>query len=252
MSGAIDTYPSFESASSARFRGHQDRDWQEWAERHHYETAPEIPLRAERAWLTRQKLNYRGVAERKGVRHLIVANVDQAFLEEIATLSGLRRLEFEAPFLAGDLTSLCSLQHLEHLSIDSPRKLSDFAALLELPSLRTLLITNAQKMPNLDWLEDAHHLEVIGIEGAIDKDFKIESLAPLAGLRSLRAFLGVSTRLSDKSLMPLARCSRLEFLDIARCVPRSEFERLHEARPDVVCRWFDPKAWGTAVLKAMG
>jgi hypothetical protein len=115
-----------------------------------------------------------------------------------------------------------------------------------------LLITNAKKMPNIEWLSDAHHLEVIGIEGAIDSDYKIESLAPLTGLRSLRAFLGVSARLAEKRLTPLAHCPNIEYLSIARCAPRSEFELLHQARPDIVCRWFDQMAWEKTVLRGTG
>lgn len=252
MDGNFNAYPSLVSAYDARFRGHQHRNWQDWAVRHRYEDAAGIPPNAEEVWLCRQKLNYQGIADKKAIKHLIASKVDQAFLEEIGSLVDLRRLELEAPFLGDDLTPLRSLGQLEYLSIDSPRMLSDFSALLELPSLRTLLITNAKKMPDIEWLDDAHFLEVLGIEGAIDSDYKIESLAPLAGLMSLRAFLGVSTRLADKSLMPLAQCPELEFLSIARCAPRSEFEQLHQARPDIVCRWFDSKAWGPAVLKAMG
>lgn len=249
MHDSFAAYATLESALSVRFRGHGDRDWQEWTGRHHYEAAGHIPDDAERAWVNRQKLNYKGLAHKKALKHLIAANVDQAFLEQIADLADLRRLELEWPFLGTDLTPLLALQRLEHLSIDSPRKLSDFSALLELPSLRTLLITNAKRMPNTGWLRDAHHLEVIGIEGAMDAPYHIESLAPLGGLRSLRAFLGVSTRLADKRLMPLAQCPQLKYLSIARCAPRSEFELLHEARPDIACRWFDPEAWGKPVLR---
>ncbi|WP_338502243.1 hypothetical protein V6R86_03775 [Sphingomonas kaistensis] len=249
MNAAFDTYPSLEMAFSDRFRGHNERDWTEWAERHFYDSATAIPPQAGEVWLNRQKLNYRGISDKNAIRHLIAANVDQAFLGEIGSLVDLKRLELECPFLAADLTPLLSLTNLEHLSIDSPRNLSDLSPLLELPRLKTLLITNAKKMPNIEWLRGAHHLEVIGIEGAIDCDYTIQSLAPLAGLRSLRAFLGVSTRLADKSLMPLAECPKLEFLAIARFAPRSAFEQLQQARPDIFCRWFDPKAWGTAALK---
>lgn len=250
MSSVFDSYSSLESALSARFRGHHDREWQEWKERHHYGAAAEIPDDAERAWVARQKQSCRGIAERKALKHLIAANVDQSLLEEIGKLSELRRLELEWPFLGTELTPLLSMKRLEHLSIDSPRNLADFSTLLELPSLRTLLITNAKRMPNLEWLSGAHHLEVIGIEGAIDSPYKIESLAPLAGLRSLRAFLGVSTRLADKRLMALAECSKLEFLSIGQSAPHSEFELLRQARPDLVCRWFNPDAWGKSILRA--
>lgn len=247
---SFDIYPSLENALGARFRGHHDRDWPQWRELHFYEAAAQIPDVAERAWIGRQKFNYRGIADKKVLRHLIAANADQPFLEEIGQLSELRRLELEWPFLGTDLTPLLSLRRLEHLSIDSPRKLADFSTLLDLPSLRTLLVTNATKMPHLEWLRDAHHLEVIGIEGAIDRPYKIGSLAPLAGLRSLRAFLGVSTRLADQHLMPLAGCEKLEYLSIAACAPHAEFERLRQARPDIVCSWFNPDAWGKAIVRA--
>jgi hypothetical protein len=252
MNGAFDSYPSPESALSARFRGHRDRDWKEWGERHYFEAAAQIPEDAARAWVGRQKLNYRTIADKNALAHLIAANVDQPFLKEIGQLSRLRRLELEWPFLGTDLTPLLALKELEHLSIDSPRKLSDFSGLLELPSLRTLLITNPKRMPNIEWLSGAHHLEVIGIEGAIDSPYKIESLAPLAGLRSLRAVLCLSTRLADKRLSPLAQCPQLEYLSIARCAPRSEFELLRAARPDLVCSWFDPRAWTRPVVRPSG
>jgi hypothetical protein len=249
MSPAFNSYSSLESALSARFRGHCDRDWQEWAERHHFEAAVLIPDKAERAWVDRRKLNYRGIADKKHLKHLIAANVDQAFCEEIGQLPVLRRLELGWPFLGIDLAPLLALKELEYLSIDSPRKLSDLSALLELPSLRTLLITNARKMTDIEWLRGAHHLEVIGIQGAMDAPYKIESLAPLAGLSSLRAFLAVSTQLADNCLMPLAECPKLEYLSIARCAPRSEFERLREIRSDIMCSWFDPKAWEKPILR---
>lgn len=252
MNAAFDTYPSLEMAFSNQFRGHAERDWDEWAERHFYDAVADIPPQADQVWLNRQKLNFRGIGDNTAIRHLIAAKVDQAFLGEIGKLSDLRRLELEWPFLAADLTPLLSLGQLEHLSIDSPRNLSDLSPLLALPRLKTLLITNAKKMPDIEWLRGAHHLEVIGIEGAIDCDYTIQSLAPLAGLKSLRSFLGVSTRIADKSLMPLAECPRLEFLGIARCAPQAAFEQLHRARPDIFCRWFDPKAWGTAILKPIG
>lgn len=252
MIGGFNSYHALESALSARFRGHSDRDWQEWKDRHYYQAADQIPDSVERAWLGRQKFSYRGIGDKKALKHLIAANVDQAFLEEIGQLPELRRLELEWPFMGTELKPLLALKRVEHLSIDSPRRLADFSALLDLPSLRTLLITNAKRMSDIEWLNAAHHLEVIGIEGAIDSVYTIDSMAPLAGLRSLRAFFGVSTRLADQCLKPLARCPELKYLSIARCAPRSEFQQLQSVRPDIVCRWFDPEAWTKPVLKATG
>lgn len=243
-----ETFPTMESALSARFRGHVDRDWTEWRETHAFGEVSDIPVGATKAWIGRQKLNYRGIGERRALRHLISGNVDQPFLEEIGELEGLERLELEWPMVAKDLSPLLRLKKLNFLSIDSPRNITDFWPLLDLPALRTLIITNPKKMTDLGWLGDAHHLEVIGIEGGMWSPYKIQSLRPLAGLRSLRAFLGVSTRLADKNLAPLADCPRLEFLSIACVAPQAEFDRLKASKPDLNCDWFRPEIWAT--LKA--
>lgn len=231
------------STLNSRFRGHDNRDWGEWQIAHAYASAAEIPPDAEHAWIGRQKLNYRGIGDRRELRHLIASNVDQSFLNEIGDLSELERLELEWPMVASDLSPLLHLSQLAFLSIDSPRKIADFAPLLQIPSLRTLLITNAKKMANLDWLAEAHHLEVIGIEGGMWTPFKIPTLKPLAELQSLRAFLGTSTKLADENLMPLAQCPKLAFLGIACAAPRDEFMRLQQARPDLVCDWFREESW---------
>lgn len=238
-----ETWTSLQSALNAQFRGHATRDFAEWRAAHAYEAAGDIPEAATKAWIGRQKHNYRGLGSRRNLRHLISANVDQAFLEEIAQLADLVRLELEWPMVAKDLSPLRALRSLTFLSIDSPRNIADFRPLLELPSLRTLIITNPKKMTDLEWLRDAHHLEVIGIEGGMWSPYTIPSLAPLAGLQSLTAFLGVSTRLGDKSLAPLGQCPRLTYLGIARVASRDEFERLQQARPELACNWFRPEMW---------
>ncbi|GAA4013602.1 hypothetical protein GCM10022280_09880 [Sphingomonas swuensis] len=249
MNADFDAFPTLERALQSHYRGHADRDWTEWKADHFRASADLIPDEARCAWLARDGSNYRGLGQRTALRHLVAANVDQPCLEEIGRISGLERLELEWPFVATDLSPLLGLDRLSHLSIDSPRKLSDFAPLLRLPALRTLLLTNARRMPGLDWLADAHQLRVIGIEGAIDTPLTINSLAPLASLASLEAFLAVSTRLADKDLSPLALCPRLRFLDIARVAPREAFARLHAERPDLVCRWFDPASWTEGRLR---
>ena len=244
MNNAPDVTVNQESTLNDQFRGHSERDWEAWAANHFYGEAADIPPAVSCAWLSRKKINYRGIGERTALRHLIAANVDQPFLNEIGQLDELERLELEWPMVADDLSPLLGLKRLRFLSLDSPRKITDFSPLLQIPALRTLIITNPKRMAGLDWLRDAHHLEVIGIQGGMWSPYKIPSLKPLAGLRSLRAFLGVSTGLADKQLMPLAGCPNLEFLNIARVAPRDEFERLHAAKPNLVCSWFRPERWG--------
>ena len=68
------------STFNDRFRGHDNRNWDEWQTAHAYASAAEIPPHAERAWIGRQKLNYRGIGDRTKLRHLIASNVEQSFL----------------------------------------------------------------------------------------------------------------------------------------------------------------------------
>ncbi len=231
-----------ESVLNSRFRGHDTRDWQEW---HTFATedASDVPLDAERAWVARTKASHRGIGDRQALRHLIAGAPDQAYLDEICTITSLERLELEWPVTAKRLDGLRALHRLRHLSIDSPRHITDFSPLLDLPALRTLLITNAKYMTDISWLTDAHRLEVIGIEGSMWTTKRIPTLRPLAGLRALRAFFATSTRLADKDLSPLAECPKLEFIGCARFATREEFERLHAMRPDLACSWFRPEAW---------
>jgi hypothetical protein len=240
----VETYSTLEAVLNDRYRGHVTRDWVEWRELHAFDDVNGIPAGATKAWIGRQKFNYRGIGKLQALRHVISANVDQPFLEEISQLENLERLELEWPMVANSLTPLLGLKKLAFLSIDSPRNIAAFEPLLTLPALRTLIITNP-KMKNLDWLRAAHHLEVIGVEGGMWNPYRIESLKPLTGLRSLQAFFGVSTKLMDKDLMPLMECPRLQFLSIASVAPQGEFERLKALKPDLVCRWFDPAVWET-------
>lgn len=243
MNQQFDVYPTLGSALNAQFRGHAGRDWDEW-KKYFYKDAGLIPDHAERVWLGREgKHSYRGLSSKRHIRELVVGHADQACIEEIGRLADLERLELNYPVTASDLSPLLDLGSLKHLDIDSPRKIADFSPLLKLPALRTLMIENAKLLSDLDWLNSAHHLEVIGIEGGMDSNATIPSLRPLAGLRSLQAFLATSTRLTDKNLMPLAECPNLRFLGIARVAPQAEFERLKQARPDIHCSWFDPGMW---------
>src|SRR5687768_14359482 len=78
-------------------RGHVDRDWQVWAASHFFRATAELPRDATRAWMSREKLNYRGIGQQRALRHVIAAKVDQPFLEDLGQLDELERLELEGP-----------------------------------------------------------------------------------------------------------------------------------------------------------
>lgn len=245
MNMSSEDYFKLDSELNHKFRGMDMHDWNEWS-RIAAENAADVPLDAEKACLRRVKSSHRGIGERTGIRDLIASAVDQAYLDEICTITGIERLELLWPVTARSLDGLAALKRLRHLRIDSPRNITDFSPLLALPSLKTLIIENAKHMTDIEWLSDAHHLEVIGVEGSMWTYQKIASLAPLAGLQNLRAFFATSTRLGEKNLFPLAECARLEFLSCARFVPRQEFELLQGLKPGLICSWFHADSWRSA------
>ncbi|MFN3815240.1 hypothetical protein [Brevundimonas sp.] len=252
--GARTIYPftpasltALDSNLNARFRGLDGHDWNEWFEIQ-CDNASTVPPGAERAWLNRKKASHKGIRERLSLTHLIAGAADQSYLAEIGTLVNLERLELEHPVTAHDLSPLHALKKLKHLRLVSPRRITDFKPLLELSSLKTLFIENLGHMTEIDWLRGADHIEVLGIEGSIWKPHVIPSLAPLSGLKSLKAFFATSVRLKDQDLSALGSCPRLEYLSCARFAPRASFERLHALNSRLVCRWFGPEGWDDANL----
>lgn len=148
MTHSFDSFPNLASALNDHFRGHSDRDWDEWRT-FAVEDANAVPDDATRAWVIRRKASHRGIGSKSSVRHLIANCADQSFIDEIGTMSGLERLELEHEVTATSLEPLANLPNLQHLRIESPRKITDFSPLLQLPSLRTLLITQAKHMADI-------------------------------------------------------------------------------------------------------
>ena len=148
-----------------------------------------------------------------------------------------------ADVAAKDLAPLTKRKRLRMLTIDSPRYITDFSALLELPKLETLFIVNAKRITALDWLSPlADRLKVLGIEGSMHTDQKIERIAPLRGF-SLEALYLISTRVADQDLTPLHGMTSLRYFRTAITAPQRAFMALNEALPDCQCKCFDPAEW---------
>ncbi|MEM7702792.1 MAG: hypothetical protein AAF251_12700 [Pseudomonadota bacterium] len=214
-----------------------------WRDAARFDDVERIPPDAEAVQFRREKKSHRGISRFSGLRGLSAEATDQDFLEEICQLSQLEYLELAWPTTAKDLTPLIQLERLKFLRIDSPRNIEDFTPLLRLPQLEALIIENAKHLTTLDWLKPmASQLKVLGIEGSMNTDQRIESLAPLAEFE-LEALLLVSTRLEDQDLTPLHGMASLRLLETALNAPRREFEALHAARPELVCSWFHAEKW---------
>ncbi|WP_435418300.1 hypothetical protein WAB17_01605 [Parerythrobacter aurantius] len=210
-----------------------------------YDRGDDVPLNVSCARLSREKESHRGIKLRTALHELQAHAVNQDFLEEIGCLNHLEYLELEYPVTASDLSPLAALAELRILKINSPRNIADFTPILALPKLERLFIENAKHLADLDWLRPlAGRLKVLGIEGSMYTAQRIPSLAPLDRF-ALEALFLTNTKLDDQSLSALRGMNSLRFLGTALNAPRSEFEALHAAQPQVQCDWFRPEMWAT-------
>ena len=209
----------------------------------HYASGEDVPMDADAARLGRDKASHRGVGKRTALRELAASSVNQDFLDEIGQLTGLEYLELGYPVTATDLRPLTAIKSLRHLTMDSPRAITDFTPLLELPALERLFIENARHLTSLDWLRPLKgRLKALGIEGSLWTKQRIPTLKPLEGF-DLEALFLTGTSLDDQDLSPIATMPNIKFLGTAINAPRSQFEALHRAKPELECDWFDPQAW---------
>lgn len=208
-----------------------------------YANGEDVPMDSDAARLGRDKTSHRGIGKRTALRELAASSVNQDFLEEIGRLTNLEYLELGYPLTAADLRPLTALRSLRHLTMDSPRAITDFTPIVELPALERLFIENAKHLTSLDWLRPLKgQLRALGIEGSLWTKQRIPTLKPLKGFE-LEALFLTSTTLDDQNLSPIATMPNIRFLSTAINAPRSQFEALHHARPELQCDWFDPQAW---------
>ena len=209
----------------------------------HFTSGEAVPMDAAFASLARDKASHKGIGRRSALRELSALGANQAFLEEIAELTGLEYLDLGWPVTATDLAPLGNLANLRHLEINSPRNIADFIPLLGLPKLERLFIENARHLHGLGWLRPLKdRLVALGIEGSLYTPQPIDSLAPLAGF-ALEALFLTNTRLADQDLSPIATMPNIRFLGTGLNAPRAQFFALRDARPGLKCAWFDERAW---------
>ena len=209
----------------------------------HFMSGEAVPMDAAYASLGREKASHKGIGKRTALRELSAHGANQAFLEEIACLTGLEYLDLGWPLTATDLAPLRALTNLRHLVINSPRSIADLTPLLDLTRLERLFIENAKHLHNLDGLRPLKdRLVALGIEGSIWTTQPIDSLAPLEGFAVEALFL-TNTKLGDQNLSPIATMPNIRFLGSGINAPRAQFFALRDAKPKLQCQWFDEKAW---------
>jgi len=180
----------------------------------------------------------RGLQRLGGLKMLRAHSVDQAFLDEIVALEGLEHLSLNR-VTATDLSGLRRLPRLRRLDLSDATRIDALDWLPESPTLRSLAFENLPRVADLDALTSLASLTALGVEGSMWTPMRVASLSPLATMPNLRALFLTNTRVSDRSLAPLAGLANLQVLSCARFFPDSEFRALRAARPGLQCSWFD-------------
>lgn len=215
------------------------RDLFQWPSVDVYKTRlQDVPIESTTVLFYRQRNSHRGISEFQSLRRFGARQVNQDFLEEICSLEGLELLSLET-VTADDLRSLTRLKRLRTLRVANVRNASEFEPLAEMTWLQELYIEDAKHLSNVEFLENAHHLQKLGVEGSMWNLQKVASLKPLRGLRELESLFMTSVELADEDLAYLANCKNLSELECARFAPKSSFEHLRQMMPNLKCNWCD-------------
>jgi hypothetical protein len=162
----------------------------------------------------------------------------ERWCELLPTLEGVRVLQFESLLPQDLFDAACRMKHIESLWVKHS-KVKQLDGLLDCRSLRHLYLGNSAQIQSIDplagmsrlkslYLENIKHitelsplsvltrLEDLGISGGIWGLQKVESLAPLASLKSLIWLDLGGVKCLDESLRPLAALRKLQRINVNR------------------------------------
>lgn len=188
----------------------------------------------------RVRKSHNGIKEFQNIQRLFAYNVDDFFLKEISCLSNLTYLWAET-ITAEDLSPLARLGALEHLILRRVRNAKVFTFFADMPVLRHLCLEWVKHLHNLSDFRPKYNLLSFGVEGAteLSQRQKIETLLPIVDWTELHSLYLGNTKIQDGNLRCLAKIPSLRYLETARFYPKSEFDALKAAHPQLKCQWFD-------------
>ena len=111
-----------------------------------------------------------------------------------------------------NLDQIRASRRLRHLHIGSSAQIRSIHPLAEMTSLKSLSLENFKRITDLGPLSPLTGLEELAITGGMWGHQKVDSLAPLAKLRSLRWLHLGGVRSLDESLKPLGALQRLKLI----------------------------------------
>jgi hypothetical protein len=167
------------------------------------------------------------------VRYLwLNSRVNQPLFEAACSLPGLEGLFIKWGALT-ELTPLAARKSLQYLHIGSAAGVRDIRPLSEMDWLLVLEIENFNRVRDLEPLVNLNRLEGLAVTGSTWTTWKIDSLAPLGSLKSLRYMFLTNLKADDGTLKPLTGLKGLVNLQTAYWWPAADFAKLRAALPEL-------------------
>jgi hypothetical protein len=129
------------------------------------------------------------------------------------------------------IESVLHCANLRFLHLGSSSQLESIEPLRGLESLVWLELENVKRLSDLAAIGELRQLQGLAIEGSMWTTQVVDSLAPLAKLRSLRYLALANLKARDKTLRPLFSLSSLERFHAAQWWSHEEVSQLRSANP---------------------
>lgn len=161
----------------------------------------------------------------------------QQLLDAVTTIKSLERLEI-GHLRAADISGFANLENLECLSIVSLSSASTLRPLTRLTNLISLSLGISSKITTLDDFSEhsMHKLRALHLGESAEKVVTVESLKPLAALRSLEFIAIGRIRTKDNSLAGFLELPRLKALEVDKNArfPKGDIDALESKGITVV------------------
>ena len=159
----------------------------------------------------------------------IAPKVSQRLFDAIGLMPNLIGLNIKHSSIRAIASN--SFAKLRFLQLGSSPGLTELEGLTKHKSLEWLETENLKRISDFSLLSRLTSLVGLGINGSTWTTQRIDSLAPLEGLRQLRFLSIVNARVTDKSLRPLHGLKQLQTLRRALWWPEKEVIQLLDANP---------------------
>lgn len=159
-------------------------------------------------------------------------------IKDYTPILGLKNLRdlYVSELTSERLDIVCQLTNLRSLCIDGFRKVESLEPLRSLNGLEALALEINMQGLSLDFLSELTELRALYLRAYVSTAIngghvKVESFAPLSGLKKLEYLDIFAVRPIDATLEPLAKLKTLYELKMMNDFPACEFARLAAALP---------------------